>query len=85
MQSIAVPTFKNETLEPRVEALVTGTVIKQFQQDGTYRIASEDKADAILKGEITRINRIPSRSVARKCARHDENSALTVRVRYTTG
>ena len=51
VQSIAVPTFKNQTLEPRIESLVTGTVIKQFQQDGTYRIASEDNADAILKAK----------------------------------
>ncbi len=40
VQTIAVPTFKNETLIPRIEALVTDTVIKQFQQDGTYRIGT---------------------------------------------
>ncbi|MEP6685529.1 MAG: LptE family protein, partial [Verrucomicrobiota bacterium] len=63
VKTIAVPTFANSTLEPRIEVLVTGTVIKQFQQDGTYRIAGDENADAILKGEITRINRAPSRSV----------------------
>jgi hypothetical protein len=81
VQSIAVPTFKNSTLEPRVEALVTGTVIKQFQQDGTYRIASEDNADAILKGEIVRITRTPARSVRGNVLATRE-FALTVRVRY---
>ena len=30
------PTFKNRTLVPRIEVLVTDTVIKQLQQDGTY-------------------------------------------------
>jgi len=40
VHSIAVPTFRNDTLEPRLEALVTGTVVKQFQQDGTYEITS---------------------------------------------
>ncbi len=46
---------------PRIEVLVTDTVIKQFQQDGTYRIANSDKADATLKGEISRISRSPAR------------------------
>jgi hypothetical protein len=63
IHSIAVPMFLNNTLVPRVEALVTGTVIKQFQQDGTYRIAREEDADAILKGEITSVGRSPARSV----------------------
>lgn len=63
VHSIAVPMFRNNTLVPRVEALVTGTVIKQFQQDGTYRIAREDDADATLKGEITSVGRSPARSV----------------------
>ncbi len=63
IHSIAVPTFKNETLIPRTEVLVTNTVIKQFQQDGTYRIESHDNADAILQGTIMEIRRHPARSV----------------------
>ena len=43
--------------------LVTDTVIKQLQQDGTFQITSEDKADATLSGEIERINRAPARSL----------------------
>ena len=66
IKTIAVPTFANTTLMPRIEVLVTGTVIKQFQQDGTFRIASEDQADAVLKGEIVAVNRSPARSVARQ-------------------
>ena len=34
--NIAVPTFRNETLIPRIEVLVTDTMIRQIQQDGTY-------------------------------------------------
>jgi len=59
-----VPTFKNRTLVPHIEVLVTDTVIKQFQQDGTFIITSDDKADATLTGEISRINRLPARSVS---------------------
>lgn len=63
IHTIAVPTFKNRTLVPRVEVLVTDTVIKQFQQDGTFQITSDDKADATLSGEIIHIIRLPARSV----------------------
>jgi hypothetical protein len=63
VHTIAVPTFKNETLIPRIEVLVTGTVVKQFQQDGTFQIGNQENADAVLIGEITRISRSPARSV----------------------
>ena len=63
VHSIAVPTFENKTLTPRIEVLVTDTVIKQFQQDGTFRIVGGGTPDATLKGEIIRISRSPARSV----------------------
>ena len=50
VHTIAVPTFKNRTLVPRIEVLVTDTVIKQLQQDGTFQITNGDKADATLNG-----------------------------------
>jgi Lipopolysaccharide-assembly len=82
IHSIAVPTFRNTTLVPRIEVLVTGTVIKQFQQDGTFRIANEDSADAILKGEIIGVGRSPARSVRGNVLATTEFN-LSLRVRYT--
>ncbi len=63
VRSISVPTFKNETLEPRIEVLAANTVIRQFQQDGTYTIARPEQADAILAGTITKLERRAARSV----------------------
>lgn len=63
IRTLAVPTFKNNTLEPRVEVLLATALIKQFQQDGTYQIESEKSADAIVIGTLERIERRPSRSV----------------------
>ena len=63
IRTIAVPSFKNDTLEPRVEVALANAVIKQIQQDGTYRIADENQADVILEGTLERITRRPSRSV----------------------
>ena len=80
VHTIAVPTFKNRTLVPRIEVLVTDTVIKQLQQDGTFQIVSGDKADATLGGEIFSINRSPARSVrGNVLATTEFNLALVVK------
>ena len=63
VHKIAVLTFRNNTYIPRAEVLVTNTVIKQIQQDGTYELTTADKADAVLEGAVTAIGRGPVRSV----------------------
>lgn len=63
IKTLAVGTFKNETLEPRIEVLMANSVIKQLQQDGTYRIVNERNADAILEGTLDTVQRRPARSV----------------------
>jgi Lipopolysaccharide-assembly len=84
VHTIAIPTFKNRTLVPRIEVLVTDTVIKQLQQDGTFQITNEDKADATLSGEIARITRAPARSVrGNVLATTEFNLALVVRYSLT--
>jgi hypothetical protein len=80
IKTIAVPTFANTTLVPRIEVLVTNTIIKQFQQDGTFRIAGADQADAVLKGEIVSVGRSPARSLRGNVLSTTEfNLNLTVR------
>jgi hypothetical protein len=84
VHSIAVPTFKNRTLVPRVEVLVTDSVIKQLQQDGTFQITGDDKADATLNGEVLRIVRLPARSVrGNVLATTEFNLALSVKYSLT--
>jgi hypothetical protein len=82
VHTIAVPTFKNHTLLPHIEVLVTDTVIKQFQQDGTFQIAKGEDADATLTAEIIRINRLPARSVRGNVLATVEFN-LSMSVRYT--
>jgi len=81
VHTIAIPTFTNKTLIPRVEVLVTDTVIKQFQRDGTFRIGNGDSADATLNGEIIRISRSPARSVRGNVLATSEFN-LAMRVKY---
>ncbi len=54
--SIAVPMFANDTQHPRAEALATSAVTSALTQDGTYRLARTDHADAILEGRIQTIS-----------------------------
>ena len=81
VHTIAVPTFENHTLIPRIEVLVTDTVIKQLQQDGTFKIAGDGNADATLEGDITQINRAPARSVRGNVLQTTE-FAMTMQVKY---
>jgi outer membrane lipopolysaccharide assembly protein LptE/RlpB len=81
VKTLAVQTFKNDTLEPRIEVLLASTVIKQLQQDGTYKIAREDAADAILEATLSEIERKPARSVRGNTLLSREYD-LILRVRY---
>ena len=63
VQRIHVPNIQNDTLHPRVEVLLTNLLIKQIQQDGTYEISDEGRADAILRVKLNDVERRPARSV----------------------
>lgn len=63
VKTIAVPVFKNETLEPRIEVMITNAIIRQIQQDGTYQVVSSGSADVTLLGKIKEIRRRSVRSV----------------------
>ena len=82
VHKLAVPTFENKTLAPRISVLITDTVIKQLQQDGTYQIVGDDEADASLHATITHITRAPLRSVLGNVLATLEFN-LALRIRYT--
>lgn len=81
VNTIAVNTFKNQTLIPRLEAQTADAVAKQFQQDGTYRIESADRADAIIEGSIVSVQRQPMRVFASNVLQTSEFE-LTLTVAY---
>jgi len=55
IKTIAVPMFSNGTLHPRAEVIATSAVADAIVQEGTYRIAKVDNADAILEGTVRNI------------------------------
>jgi hypothetical protein len=61
IQSVAVPTFVNRTTEPLLESETTRATIREFQQDGSLRVAPESEADAILLVELVDFSLFPIR------------------------
>lgn len=52
IKSIAVPFFENQTAEPALEITVTESIIQNLVEDNTLKVTGEDRADAILQGQI---------------------------------
>jgi outer membrane lipopolysaccharide assembly protein LptE/RlpB len=82
VKTVAVPTFENDTLVPRLEVLAANSVIKQLQQDGTFTVEGEETADVSIDGRITQVRRRGSRSVRGDVLASREYT-LTVTFDYT--
>jgi len=54
-----VPTAVNETDETAVPGPVTNAILQEIDQDGTFRHARKDEADAILEVTVKKIERTP--------------------------
>jgi hypothetical protein len=78
---VCVKNFKNDTLEPRMEVLVTNAIIKQLHLDGTYEITDESRADAILTGTLSHIGLAPARALRGNILQSTEYN-LTLRTSY---
>ena len=81
VRTLAVPTFKNNTFESRIEVLFADTLVKKLQQDGTYRIVDTNQADAVVYCVIEKIDRGALRSVQNNVLATSE-FRLTVTARY---
>lgn len=56
-RSVSVTPFRNDTREPRLSDYVTLEMRKRIQQDGTFRLETQESGDLILSGHITQFNR----------------------------
>ena len=52
IKTVAVPIFKNRTLEPGVETAITSGVVNAFSSGGRLRVVPAEEADALLEGEV---------------------------------
>ena len=72
IHNVSVPMFYNDTLHPRAEALATSAATEAIVMDGTYRITSLDKADAVLEGHVHEVQYTPLRSTRLDTLRPEE-------------
>jgi outer membrane lipopolysaccharide assembly protein LptE/RlpB len=56
LNSIAIPTFKNQTIEPGIEVQLTQGFLKEFIQDRRVKVVGRSEADSILEGVIKSFN-----------------------------
>ena len=69
---IHVPLFENKTLIPRGEVLATNSVIDAITIDGTYRVTTDEKADAVLRGTVESVSYEQVRSTRLDTLRSEE-------------
>lgn len=81
VKKLAVPTFENQTLEPRLGSLVTNAIIKQIQNSGGYEIVSMEDAEAVLDGKVINVDRSQFRS-DRKNVLRTSQLLMTLRTEY---
>ncbi|MEM9479353.1 MAG: LPS assembly lipoprotein LptE [Verrucomicrobiota bacterium] len=81
IETLAVPTFLNDTLEPRISVMVTNQVIKTLQNDGSYKVASLENADAVMRGRIEVIDRRQARGARTEVLRTRELE-VTVNIQF---
>jgi hypothetical protein len=56
-RSVEVTPFSSKVIEPRVGDAVTASVRKQLQQEGTYRLNTQNDGDIVLTGTIDAYDR----------------------------
>ena len=52
VNSIAIPTFKNQTLEPGIEISLTQSFLREFIEDRRVKVADRNEADSFLEGVV---------------------------------
>lgn len=61
IKTIAIQAFGNRSGEPLAEHELTKTTIREFQKDGTLKIARPEEADLVLQCTLTKIDLDPLR------------------------
>lgn len=56
-KKIQITPFLNHTLEPRLGDAVTTALRRSIQRDGTYHLATQNDADIIVTGTVTKYDR----------------------------
>jgi len=58
IKTIAIPMFDNQTLEYGISESLTDSLVNAFVSDNTLKVVNEKVADSVLRGKITKYERI---------------------------
>jgi Lipopolysaccharide-assembly len=81
VKTLSIPVARSTDLAPHVEVLLTSTIIKEFQRDGTFKIAASGSGDASLYVTLEAIQLTPVRSVPGNVLQASE-FVMTLKIRY---
>lgn len=56
-RAVTIRPFQNDTFEPRLTEAVDFALRRRLQQDGTYRLDTQNDGDIVVTGVITQIHR----------------------------
>ena len=56
LNSVAIPTFVNQTFEPGIEVPITQGFLREFIQDRRVKVLDRSEADSVLEGVIKSFN-----------------------------
>lgn len=77
-RTIQIIPFDNHTLEPRLGDAVTAALRKQLQRDGTFRLATREAGDIVVRGVVTGYGRRQQ-----SFSSEDQATALDYRISLT--
>lgn len=81
VKSIQVPLFINDTQLTRADAYATNSLVDAFINDGSYRIATADTADAVLEG-IVKTAEYSQVSSSREDTLSSEELSMTITIAW---
>jgi hypothetical protein len=58
-RAVTVNLFRNETFEPRLSESIAFALRRKLQQDGTFRLDTQNHGDIVVNGTIVGIQRTP--------------------------
>ena len=59
VKTVAIPQFENKSLEYGIQEDLTAKVVEKFLADNTLKVVGLADADAVLRGEVVKYERVP--------------------------
>ncbi|MES2854332.1 MAG: LptE family protein, partial [Bdellovibrionota bacterium] len=63
-RTVAVPVFKNKTMETGIEVFFTNAIIREFERSRIGRVTDRASSQTTLEGEISSVEYMPSTEIS---------------------